>query len=134
MTTLEEQCKENLDKHNIYTYEDMIVFLTKNAEETDTVDDFILDVYRLFIPEFDKTESISMWPKISLQLWGYISSLCNQIHRKETQTPNNAITFRWLNYGFSCGEHLKGIEVDFSNVTLKYNKLILEETSCQQKQ
>ena len=113
----EHDCLINFERNNIYNYNDLSTHIQNLSDQSTSTEEFILKIYNLYIPLFPKIKKMQGWPKISPQIWSFISQKTNEIYRKEQR--NNDFTFLWLNYGFSSAEYLKKMEVDFSKMNVE---------------
>ena len=80
--------------------------------------DALLDIYRLYIPDFDEIALIHGHPKAGRELWLFIAELFVQFDK--VHHPKVMPGGLWLNNGFSHGEKLKGWDVTLTSCIFEY--------------
>jgi hypothetical protein len=81
----------------------------KNAQHQEEA---LIEIYKLFIPDWDRVVRVHQWPSCGLEMWQFI---CRQFQEFDRQHHPEVIPGgAWLNSGFSHGEKLKDWEVDLT--------------------
>jgi len=73
----------------------------------------LVDIYKLFIFDWDNIKEIENWPSCGNKMWNWISN--RFIDFDEKHHPNIFKGGVWLNSGFSCHPELDDWEVDLEN-------------------
>ena len=71
-----------------------------------TQQDYLLGLYRLVIPDFDRVEKVHRWPTISQEFWLYICDKAMAWDRAHNVRALHGGA--WLNWGFSSDATIKG--------------------------
>jgi hypothetical protein len=76
--------------------------------------DYVLGLYRLVIPDFDRVAKVQRWPKVSPAMTEYIFARAIAFDR--LHHPGVMAGGLWLNVGFSTDEQLRGGQVTLPEV------------------
>jgi len=100
---------KNMNRYDIKR--DVIAIFDKANHQQDA----LLDIYRLFIPNFDDIKKIENWPSCGQRMWKWI---CDQfVDFDAVHHPNVVKGGIWINNGFSCDRKLDDWKLDLKSCT-----------------
>ena len=117
MHDLEARYQDRLTEHkinNVNQLKNHLKDFFKNKTKTST--EVVLEVYKFFIPEFDQVKSINGWPTISPELSDFLFDQFVNMPKQPGVLNGGA----WMNAGFSKGDKLSGLNVDFSKCNIEW--------------
>lgn len=92
--------------------------LDRIFEEATHQQEALINIYKLFLPEWDEIEQINGFPSCSDEMWTYI---CKKFFALDKKChPNCLAGGAWLNHGFSGNHNLTG----FDNIDLSTCQVI----------
>jgi len=105
-------------KFQNFKKEDLQHRLQEIFERTDHQNSALTEIYKLFIPDWEKIERLEGFPTVGQEMWCYICNLFIDLDQKHHHKVFNGGL--WINSGFSSNPDLGPWEISFDHCSFIY--------------
>ena len=115
---IEKQCQKHLTNQGITSMETFQHRLQEIFEQADHQEAFLIGLYKMLFPDWDRIERLEGYPVVGRGMWQYIANLFVDFdQRRHPQLFNGGL---WLNTGFSSSEDLEPWAINLSQCNVIY--------------